>query len=256
MTYDSLHKRLRGPMVKALGDELKVKNILALPRLDKVVVNVGINKSKLDSKEMQKYIGDSLAKITGQKPVFTRAKKAISNFKVREGMIVGAKVTLRGEHMEQFLDRFFSYSLPRVRDFRGLTNKLDGHGNYTIGIRDHSIFPEVPAPDAKQIFGMEVVITTTADNDEHALALFKQIGVPFKPEKKNEEKKVEKEEADAEAKKAAEEAAVEEAKPSEEKNEGKDENDGKEAKDDASSESSDSPKKEKEDKKSDSQSKS
>ncbi len=256
MVYDSLHKRLRGPIVKALGDELKVKNILALPRLDKVVVNVGINKSKLDSKEMQGYIGDSLAKITGQKPVFTRAKKAISNFKVRENMIVGAKVTIRGEKMEQFLDRLFSYALPRVRDFRGLTTKLDGHGNYTIGIRDHSIFPEVPAPDAKQIFGMEVVITTTADNDEHARALFKKIGVPFKPEKKDEEKEVEKVEAEAEAKKAAEEAAIEEAKPAEEEKEAKEEKDGKEAKDDASSLSSDSLKEEKKDKNSDSQSQS
>ncbi len=122
-------------------------------------------------------------KITGQKPVFTRARKAISNFKTREGLIVGCCVTLRGRSMEEFLDRLVSYAIPRIRDFRGLPGKLDGHGNYSVGLKDHSIFPEVPAPEAKQIFGLQIVITTTAKTDEQAMALLRQIGMPIKIEK-------------------------------------------------------------------------
>ncbi|MDD5469647.1 MAG: 50S ribosomal protein L5 [Candidatus Peribacteraceae bacterium] len=186
MAYDTLHKRLHGPIAKALKEELQVHNTLALPRLEKVVVNVGINHSKMEGKETQEYIAESLKRITGQKPVFTRARKAISNFKVRGGMVVGAVVTLRGKHMEEFLDRLISYALPRVRDFRGLNAKLDGHGNYSIGINDHSIFPEVPPVDARQIFGMQVTISTTAKDDKAAYALFKAMGVPFKPSKPEE----------------------------------------------------------------------
>lgn len=208
MAYDTLHDRLRGPIAKNLSSTLKQKNVHALPQLEKVVVNVGINKSKMDSKEMQAYIEESLMKITGQKPVFTKAKKAISNFKTREGMTVGCMVTLRGKNMEEFLDRLLSYSLPRVRDFRGLPSKLDGHGNYSIGIKDHSIFPEVPAPDAKQIFGLQVVISTTAENDEQAMALFQEIGMPFRRDDKKEEEEAKK----AEAAKAEKEAAEAEAK--------------------------------------------
>jgi len=194
MTYDTLHQRLRGPIAKALKGELQVKNTLALPRLEKVVVNVGINHSKMEGKEMQEYIAESLKRMTGQKPVFTRARKAISNFKVRSGMVVGAVVTLRGKHMEEFLDRLISYALPRVRDFRGLSAKLDGRGNYSIGINDHSIFPEVPPVDAKQIFGMQVTISTTAKDDKAAYALLRAIGVPFKPSKPEETGKGAKEE--------------------------------------------------------------
>lgn len=173
----------------ALKDELKIKNVHALPKLEKVVVSVGINKSKMDSKEMQAYIIETLGLITSQQPVLTKAKKAISNFKTRQGNVVGAMVTLRGPQMEVFLDRLISYILPRIRDFRGLNTKLDGQGNYSIGLRDHSIFPEVPPVDAKQIFGLQIQIKTTADNDEAARALLKQIGVPFRqpkpPAKKN-----------------------------------------------------------------------
>jgi len=184
MTYTTLHDRLRGPIAKELQKELKISNVHALPRLEKIVVNVGINKSKMDSKEFHAYIADSLMLITGQKSVFTKSRKSISNFKTREGMIVGAVVTLRGKHMEEFLDRLVSYALPRIRDFRGLPTKFDGHGNYAIGLDDHSIFPEVPLPDVKQIFGMQVQIKTTAENDENARALLKKIGIPFRPEKK------------------------------------------------------------------------
>jgi large subunit ribosomal protein L5 len=218
MAYESLHKRLRGPIAANLQKELGIKNPNALPRLEKVVVNVGINKSKMDSKEMQAYIIDSLSKITGQRPVKTKTRKAISNFKTREGMVVGSMVTLRGKSMEDFLDRLLSYSLPRIRDFRGLSTKLDGHGNYAIGIRDHSIFLEVPAPEPKEIFGMQVQITTTAETDEQAVALLKQMGMPFRPEKKAAEKKAEAEAAAAKeaAKKAAEEIAKEDAPAEEE----------------------------------------
>ncbi|NLG07424.1 50S ribosomal protein L5 [Candidatus Peribacteria bacterium] len=184
MAYLSLHERLKGPIAQALRDELGITNTNALPRVHKVVVNVGINKSKMDSKEVREYVTKCLGTITGQRPVFTKAKKAISNFKTRQGMIVGASVTLRGRQMEEFLDRLVSYSLPRVRDFRGLSAKLDGQGNYSIGLRDHSIFPEIPPVEAKDIFGMQITIATTARNDAHAHALLKNIGMPFKQEKK------------------------------------------------------------------------
>ena len=220
MAYATLHDRLRGPIATAVGKKLGIKNKHALPKVDKVTVNVGINKSKMDSKEMHAYIEDSLMKITGQKPVFTRARVAISNFKTREGMIVGCRTTLRGQRMEEFLDSLLSYAIPRIRDFRGLQAKLDGHGNYSIGLRDHSIFPEVPAPDAKQIFSMQVVISTTAKNDEEGKALFEEMGMPFRKEKVADAKKEKKvEEAKAE-KAAAEEAAKEEVQEATEGAEG------------------------------------
>ena len=194
MAYDTLHDRLTGPISKELSKDLNQSNVHALPRIEKVVVSVGINKSKMDSKETHAYIEEMLGVITGQKPVFTKAKKAISNFKTRVGMKVGAMVTLRGPQMEYFLDRLVSYALPRIRDFRGLPVKLDGHGNYSIGIKDHSIFPEVPPPEAKQIFGMQIQITTTAQNEEEGRLLLKKSGMPFRPEKKEEPKAEEKKE--------------------------------------------------------------
>jgi large subunit ribosomal protein L5 len=184
MAYATLHDRLRGPILKALQEELKVKNVHAVPRITKVIVNVGINKSKMDSKELHEYIVDILKKITGQKPVMRATRKAISNFKTREGLVVGAMVTLRGKRMEEFLDRLISYVLPRIRDFRGLPNKLDGRGNYAIGLKDHTIFPEVPPADTAKIFGMQIQITTTAGTDERGRALMKQIGMPLLPERK------------------------------------------------------------------------
>jgi len=237
MAYATLHDRLKGPAVKALQDELNIKNVHALPRIEKVVVNVGINKAKHDSKEMRAYIDESLGIITGQKPVFTKSKKAISNFKIRENMIVGAMVTLRGRKAEEFLDRLFSYALPRVRDFRGLNLKLDGQGNYAIGLTDHSIFPELPPVDASKIFGMQIQITTTAQNDEEGRALLKQIGVPFRPTKDEAALKREQEKAEAaQAKAEAEEAA---APPKEEKEEVDETKDAKETEEN-SSESSNS----------------
>lgn len=184
MSYDTLHHRLRGPIAKALQQELGIDNIHALPRLEKVVVNVGINRSKMEGKEMLEYIDSCLKLITGQKPVFRKSKKAISNFKIRKGLTVGAVVTLRGHHMEEFVDRLVSYVLPRIRDFRGLPTKLDGHGNYAIGLRDQTVFPEVPPSDFAQSFGLQIQLTLSAKNDEEGRALLRHIGVPFKPEKK------------------------------------------------------------------------
>jgi large subunit ribosomal protein L5 len=208
MAYATLHDRLRGPIATGIGKKLGVKNKHALPQVDKVTVNVGINKSKMDSKEMHAYIEESLMKITGQKPVFTRARVAISNFKTREGNVVGCRVTLRGKRMEEFLDSLLSYSIPRIRDFRGLQAKLDGHGNYSIGLRDHSIFPEVPAPDARQIFSMQIVISTTAKNDKEGMALFTEMGMPFRRGKEDKKEKQAAEKVKAE-KAAAEEVAKE-----------------------------------------------
>ena len=180
MTYESLHDRLKGKIAKNVAKKLGIKKVNAVPTIEKVVISTGINKSKMDGKEMKKYVIESLTKISGQQPVTTKAKKAISNFKTREGMVIGAMVTLRGKQMENFLDRFLSYGLPRVRDFRGASNKLDGHGNYSIGIKDHSIFPEIDPPDAKQIFGLQIQITTTAKTDEEGRALLEELGVPFR----------------------------------------------------------------------------
>ncbi len=184
MAYATLHDRLRGPIRTALSKELNITNVHALPRIDKVIVNVGINRSKMEGKEVHEYVAQCLGLITGQKTVFTKARKAISNFKTREGLTVGAMVTLRGKRMEEFLDRLISVVLPRIRDFRGLRSTLDGHGNYSIGLRDHSIFPELPPTDAKQLFGMQILISTTTKNDDQAKALLRHIGMPFRQERK------------------------------------------------------------------------
>lgn len=181
MKYVTLHERLRTTVRDTLKKELGIENVHALPEVKKVVVNVGINRSKMEGKEMQEYIVDCLARITGQKPVLCPTRKAISNFKTRKGLVVGARVTLRGKRMEEFLDRLVSYVLPRIRDFRGLPTKLDGQGNYSIGLKEHTVFPEVPTSDGLKSFGLQVVITTSAKNDEQGRALLKCIGVPFRP---------------------------------------------------------------------------
>lgn len=184
MSYATLHDRLRGPIAEKLKTELKIDNKHALPRLTKVIVNVGINRSKMEGKEVQEYVVDSLKKITGQKPVLRRSRKAISNFKIREGLVVGAMVTLRGRKMEEFLDRLVSYVLPRIRDFRGLPTKLDGKGNYAIGLKEHTVFPEIPNTDIQKTFGLQIQITTTAGSDAAGKLLLKEIGVPFRPDRR------------------------------------------------------------------------
>ncbi len=188
MKFLSLHDRLRGPVRETLQQKLGARNIHALPQISKVIVSVGINREKMEGKEVLEYVEESLKRITGQKPALRVAKKAISNFKIREGLVVGAMVTLRGKRMEAFLDKLLHIALPRVRDFRGVTSKLDGNGNYSLGMKEHTVFPEIPPPsDANKIFGMQVTFTTTAKTDAEGKALLEAIGVPFRKDKAEEE---------------------------------------------------------------------
>ena len=180
MKFVPLQQRLKGDIAKALMQELKIENVNALPRLSKVIINVGLSQKKYSAKDIQQFIAESIATIACQRPSVRRSRKSISNFNIRENMIVGMSVTLRGKSMYNFLDRLIGYALPRIRDFRGLSTKLDGHGNYAIGITDQSIFPELPPPEANKIFGMQIQITTTAGDDKRGMALLKQMGIPFR----------------------------------------------------------------------------
>lgn len=181
MAYVSLHDRLRGPITHALQKELGIDNVHALPHLEKVVINVGINRSAMEGKEIVDHISSVLAKITGQKPACRPSRKSIANFKIRKGMIVGVMVTLRGRRMEAFLDRLVSFIFPRIRDFRGLLPRFDGQGNYAVGLTDYSVFPEVPPPqDIRQLFGMQIQICIRAKDDVMAKALLRVIGFPFR----------------------------------------------------------------------------
>ena len=164
----------------ALQKELGLKNTMAVPRLEKIVLNMGLGEATQNVKVMDPLMTDP-GLITGQKPVVTRAKKSIAAFKVREGMPIGAMVTLRGEKMYEFLDRLVSTALPRVRDFKGVSTKsFDGRGNYTLGIRDQLIFPEIDYSRVDKLKGMNVTIVTTAKDDQHARALLKHFGIPFR----------------------------------------------------------------------------
>ena len=156
------------------------KNNLAVPKILKVVVNTGTGKA-LKNEKMQEAIAKNLAIITGQKPIFTLAKKAVSGFKTRKGMIIGLKVTLRGKRMYDFLDRLIKAALPRIRDFRGIPEKsIDKEGNLTIGIKEHIIFPEIAQEEIKIFFGLEITIVTNAKKREEAVELFKLLGFPIK----------------------------------------------------------------------------
>jgi large subunit ribosomal protein L5 len=164
----------------ALQKELGLENTMAVPRLEKIVINMGLGEATQNSKMLDPLVGD-LATIAGQKPVTTRARKSIAAFKVREGMPIGAMVTLRGDKMYEFLDRLISIALPRVRDFRGVSTKsFDGRGNYTLGIRDQLIFPEIDYSKVDKLKGMNITIVTTALDDNSARALLKQFGMPFR----------------------------------------------------------------------------
>ena len=155
------------------------KSVMQIPKLDKVVINVGCGESKNNAKEIEAICQD-IGTITGQKPVTTKARKSVANFKVREGETVGVKVTLRGEKMYEFLDRLFSVALPRVRDFRGINpNSFDGRGNYAFGLKEQLIFPEIEYDKVDKIRGMDIAICTTATTDEEAKELLKALGAPF-----------------------------------------------------------------------------
>src|SRR5579884_4458809 len=173
---EKYHKEIKGVLQKELG----LENPMAVPRLEKIVVNMGLGEATQNSKMLDPAVNE-LAQITGQKPVVTKAKKSIAAFKVRENMPIGAMVTLRGNTMYEFLDRLINVVLPRVRDFRGVSTKsFDGRGNYTLGLRDQLIFPEIDYAKVDKLKGMNVTIVTTAKNDNEARALLRSFGMPFR----------------------------------------------------------------------------
>src|SRR6267142_2573425 len=175
-----LRARFEKELAPVLMKELNLNNPMAVPRLHKIVVNMGVGEATQNAKILDPAVNE-LGQITGQKPVVTKAKKSIAAFKVREGMAIGAMVTLRGEKRYEFLDRFISVTLPRVRDFRGVSTKsFDGRGNYTIGLKDQLIFPEIDYAKVDKMKGMNVTIVTTAKSDNEARALLKQLGMPFR----------------------------------------------------------------------------
>jgi len=163
----------------ALMKKFAYKSVMEIPKVDKVVINMGVGDARESSKFLDAALHD-LALITGQKPIVTKARKSIANYKIREGMPIGCKVTLRGERMYEFLDRLFSFALPRVRDFRGVNpNSFDGRGNYCLGIKEQLIFPEIDYDKVERVRGMDVVIATSAKTDEEAKELLELLGAPF-----------------------------------------------------------------------------
>ena len=163
----------------ALMKKFGYKSVMQIPKLDKIIVNVGCGESKNNAKEIEAICKD-IATITGQKPVVTRAKKSVANFKLREGMPIGAKVTLRGERMYEFVERLFYAALPRVRDFRGINpNAFDGRGNYAMGVKEQLIFPEIEYDKIDKVRGMDIIFVTTANTDEEARELLTLMGAPF-----------------------------------------------------------------------------
>jgi len=175
-----LKEKYEKEIKQALGKELDITNPMAIPKLEKIVINMGLGEATQNVKIMDPLVAD-LAAIAGQKPVTTKAKKSIAAFKVREGMPIGAMVTLRGDTMYEFLDRLISIALPRVRDFRGVSSKsFDGRGNYTLGLRDQLIFAEIDYAKVDKLKGMNVTIVTTAADDNGARALLKGFGMPFR----------------------------------------------------------------------------
>ncbi|MDA8334442.1 MAG: 50S ribosomal protein L5 [Peptococcaceae bacterium] len=175
-----LKDKYRSEVVPAMMKRFSLANVMQVPRLERVVINVGLGEAIQNPKAVEAAVGD-LAKITGQKAVVTRAKKSIAAFKLREGMRVGAKVTLRGDRMYEFVDRLFNVALPRVRDFRGISpNAFDGRGNFSLGIKEQLIFPEMEYDKIDRLRGMDITFVTTAVNDEQGRELLKLMGMPFK----------------------------------------------------------------------------
>ncbi|RMG85438.1 MAG: 50S ribosomal protein L5 [Chloroflexi bacterium] len=179
MTEHILQKRYREEVVPALMEEFGYNNVMQVPRIKKLVVNIGVGEAVNDAKVLDNAVND-LRLITGQQPLVTRARKSIAGFKLREGRAIGAKVTLRGQRMWALLDRLMNVALPRIRDFRGVPSKLDGRGNYTIGLREQLVFPEIEFDKIDKIRGMEITIVTTAKTDEEGRRLLKLLGMPFR----------------------------------------------------------------------------
>ena len=178
-----MHERYTKEVAPALFKSFGFKNVMQVPRIEKVVVNIGLGEAMDNPKALESATGD-LIQITGQKPIQTKARKAIANFKLREGRLIGAKVTLRGERMWAFLDRLLNIALPRVRDFRGVSaNAFDGRGNYTLGLKDQLVFPEIEYDKIDKLRGMEITIVTSARDDNQAHALLQLLGMPFSNKK-------------------------------------------------------------------------
>ena len=174
-----MKQRFRDELVPALQQELGLANVMQVPRLDKIVVNMGIGDAVKDGRLLDAAV-DDLTTITGQRPVVTKARKSIAGFKLREGMPIGAKVTLRGDRMWEFYDRLVSLALPRIRDFRGMSPRsFDGHGNYTMGVTEQLIFPEIDYDKVAEVRGMDITIVTTATTDDEARSLLAALGFPF-----------------------------------------------------------------------------
>lgn len=174
-----LEKKYKEEVTPSLMKKFEYKNIHQVPRLDKIVINIGVGDATSDKKRIDEAV-EELGLISGQKPVITKAKKSIATFKLREGEPIGCKVTLRGQKMYEFFDKLVSISLPRVRDFRGINkNAFDGRGNYTLGIKEQLIFPEIDYDKVGKVRGMDIIVVTTAKSDEEAYALLKEMGMPF-----------------------------------------------------------------------------
>lgn len=174
-----LRETYKNEVFNALMEKFKYKNVMEVPKLEKITINMGLGEAKDNTKLMETAV-EELGLISGQKPVVTKSKKSIANFKLRQGMSVGAKVTLRGDSMFEFADKFFNISLPRVRDFKGVSrNSFDGRGNYSMGIKEQLIFPEINFDKVDKIKGMNIIFTTTAKTDEEAQALLEFLGMPF-----------------------------------------------------------------------------
>ena len=175
-----LRERYQEEVVLALKERFEYKNVMQVPRLEKIVVNMGVGEAAQNSRALDGAMND-LARITGQKPQLRRARKSIAGFKIREGMPVGARVTLRGERMWEFLDRLISIALPRVRDFRGISPRsFDGRGNFALGLREQLIFPEIPYDTIDATRGLDIAVVTTAKTDEEARELLQLLGMPFR----------------------------------------------------------------------------
>ena len=174
-----LKEQYQNELSKKMQEKFGYKNVMEIPKLDKIVINMGVGEAKDNAKSLENAVKD-LETIAGQKPVITKAKKSIANFKIREGLNIGCKVTLRGEKMYDFLDRLVNLSLPRVRDFRGVNpNAFDGRGNYALGIKEQIIFPEIEYDKIDKVRGMDVIFVTTAKTDEEARELLRLFGMPF-----------------------------------------------------------------------------
>jgi large subunit ribosomal protein L5 len=175
-----LQQYYREQVVPRLREDLKISNIMQVPRISKITVNMGVGEAVADKKVMDAAVSD-LTKITGQKPLITKSRKAIASFKIRAGLPIGAKVTLRGARMYEFLDRLISIAMPRIRDFRGVSPRsFDGQGNYSLGVKEQIIFPEIQYDQIDQVRGMDITITTTAGNDRQGRALLEAFNFPFR----------------------------------------------------------------------------